>query len=328
MALASASLPAKLKTIGAYAFAYCSSLSKVTLPTALSAVPASCFEGCEALKSVALPSSVKTIGALAFAGSGQLTTLTMSQSITAIASNAFSQCGKLKALTINATIGAGQKYTLPNYAAVKATAWKGGNTAILKKSSGVTYQGVKAGKVTFYVTDSATRKLTVNVTVKAAPTKIAYKTASATIGVGQYYSTAVNFAPSSAQTTRTYSTANKAIATVDGAGKIKGIKAGSTTIKVQTYNGKTATFKITVKAAPSKIAYKKASVTLKKGATYATAVTLTPSAAQTTRTYASANTRIATVDKTGKLTAIAKGKTTITVKTYNGRTAKFTVTVK
>ncbi|MDR1410296.1 MAG: leucine-rich repeat protein [Oscillospiraceae bacterium] len=246
VSLGAITLPAKLKTLGASAFAG-SGLTKITLPSGLTSIPASCFESCDSLKNVSVPGTVKSIGALALAGCGQLSTLTLPQGTTTVASNAFKKSGKLKNITINTTIGAGQKYTLPNYAAVKAANWKGGNTSLLKKTSGVTYQGMKTGKATYYVTDGEKRKLTVNVTVKAAPTKIVYKKTAVTLKKGATYATAVTITPSGAQGTRTYTSANVKIAKVDGGGKITAVAKGKTTITVKTYNGKTAKFTVTVK---------------------------------------------------------------------------------
>ncbi|MDR3344077.1 MAG: leucine-rich repeat protein [Oscillospiraceae bacterium] len=326
MALTAVSIPAKATGIGACAFAYCSALSKVTLPEGLSAIPASCFEGCESLKSLALPSSVKTIAALAFAGSGQLASLTLSRNITTIAADAFSQCGKLKSLTINVTIGVGQNYTLPNYAAVKAAAWKVVNSAILKKTSATAYQVVKAGKVTFYVTDSAARKLTVNVTVKPAPTKLVLNK-SVTLGVGEKFSTSVTLTPSNAQSTRKYSSSNTKVATVDSAGKITAKAAGKAKITVKSYNGKTAAITVTVKKAPAKVTLNKASLTLAKGKTAVLTASVPSGYASCAQTWTTSNSKIAAVSG-GKITAKAKGTCTVTVKTFNGKAATCKITVK
>ncbi|MDR1806298.1 MAG: leucine-rich repeat protein [Clostridium sp.] len=325
--LGSVTIPSKVSSVGDFAFAYCEGMTKVTIPSSVTKIPASCFEGCSKLNNVSLPSSVKTIGSLAFAGCSALSKLSLTSQITTIASNAFSQCGKLKALSISATIGVGQKYTLPDYKAVASSAWKGGNTTLLKKTSGVTYQGLKAGSTSYYVTDSAGRKLTVSVTVKAAPTKVVLNKAM-TLGVGEAVATSITLTPSGALGTRTYSSSNTSVATVDKNGKVTAKAVGTASITVKMWNGKSSAIKVTVKKAPTKVTLSKSTATITKGKT----LTLTRSypsgtAAYTACSWSSSDTSVATVSG-GKITAKKKGSCYITVKTYNGKTAKCKITVK
>jgi len=70
-------------------------------------------------------------------------------------------------------------------------------------------------------------------------------------------------------------------------------------------------------------------LTLNKGKTATLNVTLNPSgAASYAKTWTSSNSKIAKVDASGKVTAVAKGTITVTCKTFNGKTVKCTVTVK
>jgi hypothetical protein len=55
--------------------------------------------------------------------------------------------------------------------------------------------------------------------------------------------------------------------------------------------------------------------------------TVTPKGAKTKITWSSSSKAIATVDKSGNVTGVKAGKATITAKTSNGKSAKFTVTV-
>lgn len=117
----------------------------------------------------------------------------------------------------------------------------------------------------------------------------------------------------------TWKTSNKAIATVNSKGTVKGIKAGSATISA-TFGGRVLKCKITVKA-PTLSATKK---TLGFGKT----LQLKLKNYKGTVTWASSNKNIATVSKTGKVTAKKKaGKVTITAKA-DGKKYKCTITVK
>ena len=91
--------------------------------------------------------------------------------------------------------------------------------------------------------------------------------------------------------------------------------------------------KYTVKVQKGKVTTKslklnKSKCTLKKGKTLTIKVTRDPITATEKITYSSSNKKVATVDKKGKITAKKKGKSTITVKTSNGKKATCKVTVK
>ena len=72
---------------------------------------------------------------------------------------------------------------------------------------------------------------------------------------------------------------------------------------------------------------KKNKVTLKKGKSAAFKVTL-PRGTASKITYTSSKKKVATVDARGKVKAKKKGKTIITIKTFNKKTKKITLTVK
>ena len=102
------------------------------------------------------------------------------------------------------------------------------------------------------------------------------------------------------------------------------------TITVTTANGKTASCNVTVQAVqavPTSVSLNKTSLTLDVSKSYTLAKTVSPSNAVTSYTWSSSNTRVATVDGNGKVTAKQVGTATITVKTANGKTATCKVIV-
>lgn len=130
----------------------------------------------------------------------------------------------------------------------------------------------------------------------------------------------------------TWSSSNRKIATVDQKGKVKGIKTGIVTITAKAKNGKKATCKVTVvnrvKVTGVNLAPK--SVTLDVGKTEQLKATVKPSNATNKKvTWKSSKPSVASVSKSGKITAKAAGSATITVTTSDGkRTAKCKVTVQ
>ena len=132
--------------------------------------------------------------------------------------------------------------------------------------------------------------------------------------------------------TVTYTTSNKAVATVSSTGVVKGVKAGTAVITAATESGllitancgnATATCKVTVKAPSVKFAKKSAVVY--KGKTATVKATL---AGVSSVTYKSSNTKIATVNsKTGTVKGIKAGTVTITA-TSGKLKATYKLTVK
>lgn len=82
-----------------------------------------------------------------------------------------------------------------------------------------------------------------------------------------------------------------------------------------------------IKAKSIKFSKKSRTVFLKTKPTYTVSFTPTDTNPKSV-TYKSSNTKIATVNSSGKITPKKKGKVTITAKTKNGKTAKMKVTVK
>ncbi|MBM6881428.1 Ig-like domain-containing protein, partial [[Clostridium] spiroforme] len=120
--------------------------------------------------------------------------------------------------------------------------------------------------------------------------------------------------------TVTWTTGNKNVATVDQTGKVTAVDAGTTTITATTSNGKTATCKVSVLSPITSVSLNKKETTIQKSGSETLQATINPSNTTDDRilTWTSSNTKVATVDKNGKVTAVAEGNCTITVKTANG----------
>ena len=197
---------------------------------------------------------------------------------------------------------------------------------------------MKAGEATITVTtDDGGKTATCKVTVSDKEVKVTgvklNKTATS-IFVGDSETLTATITPENATNQKvTWKSSDTAIATVDAAGKVTGVKAGEATITVTTDDGgKTAACKVTVSNKEIKVTgvkLNKTATSLLVGGNETLVATILPENATNKKvTWKSSNAAVATVDAAGKVTAVKAGEATITVTTDDGgKTATCKVTV-
>ncbi len=200
------------------------------------------------------------------------------------------------------------------------------NVATVSSDGLVTAKGKGTALVTVTTENGLTSVCTV--TVKEVES-VALNKDTMTLGVGQSYTLKPTATPDNIEnTTFTWKSSNKAVATVTSKGKVTGRAVGKATITVTTDNGKTTTCTIIVKPAPTGVTLNKTAVNVGVGQKYTLTATLTPSNAATYCTWTSSDTSIATVTSSGIVTGKKTGTAIITVKTTNGKTTECKVNVK
>ena len=194
---------------------------------------------------------------------------------------------------------------------------------------------VNNGKITAVGTGTATitantyngLKSECKVTVKKLADSIKLDKTSITLGVGEQYDFSSSVPNGTAAYFRSYYSDNTAIATVQKSGGLMTAKtAGTTTIRCKLSSGKEATCKVTVKSAPSSVTLSYTTNTLKVGQSETVKATYNNNAYSYKNKWTSSNAYVATVND-GKISAKSLGSTTISYKTYNGKTASFKLTV-
>ena len=126
-----------------------------------------------------------------------------------------------------------------------------------------------------------------------------------------------------------YKSTDKSIASVSSLGKIHARRAGKVNIIAETSSGKKDECIVVVKKKPIKIVkLNKSLIRLKKGMTFQVVVTLPKNSASNYLKYHSSKKNVATVNASGKVKAIHRGITIISVKTYNGKTKIMKIIVK
>ncbi len=247
----------------------------------------------------------------------------------------------LNKTSLNLTIGGSETLTatvLPANASDKTITWQSANPGIATVVNGKV-TAVAVGTTTITATAADGRTANCTVTVKAAGTNadtvrvsgITLNKKKLTLGAGEKFTLKATVKPNNATNkTVQWTTSNKKAVTVDK-GKVDTNKKLKKTTKVTitaAADGKKASCTITVKAAPKKVTLNAKKKTLKKGKTFQIKAKLPKNTASNTIKYKSSNRKVATVSAKGKVKAVKKGKATITVTTFNKKSAKIKITVK
>ena len=225
----------------------------------------------------------------------------------------------------------------PEAASDRAVAWSSSDRSVATVDKTGTVQGLKPGTAT--VTATAEGKSgTCAVTVKAKAvnvTEVTLDKTELTLTEGGTETLTATVRPDNADNRKvTWSSDKTEIATVDGDGRVTAVKAGEAVITVTTEDGgKTASCKVTVKAKAvgvTEVTLDRAELTLTEGETETLTATVRPDNADNKKVkWSSDKTDVATVDGTGKVTAVKAGEAVITVTTEDGgKTATCKVTVK
>lgn len=247
-----------------------------------------------------------------------------------------------KSVSINRTsltLGVGEEYTLIKKITPSSGAnysWSSSNSSVAEVNGHGTVRAKKSGTATITVKTANGLSKSCKVTVKAAPSSIKVSTSKLTLGVGEEFIISESTNSGSYAWRFNWSSSNTKVATV---AKTSGNKAkivakgnGTADITVKTYNGKSATCKVTVKSAPSSVALSNSNIILGKGETFLISQCSNSGSYARNFTWSSSNTKVATIEKTSgnkaKITAKSNGTTTITFKTYNGKTATCKVSVR
>lgn len=213
----------------------------------------------------------------------------------------------------------------------RVTAWYSDDTSIAKVDSrGKITAGKKAGSTYIRIAMSTGKKAKVKVTVQKGIVRtnsISGLKTKYTVAKGKTVTLKPVRSPITSQEKITYSSSDKKIATVSSQGVIKGIKAGTAKITVRSGSKKVIITVNVPKVSTSKISDVKSAITLKKGKTFKITPKLTPSNTDDKVSYSSTDSKIATVNAKGVVTARKKGTATITVKSGKIQ-VKCKVTVK
>ena len=215
----------------------------------------------------------------------------------------------------------------PENATNKSIIWSSSNTKVATVSSTGKVTAVETGTAVITAKSASGDKLaTCSVVVISVVNNVSLNKSNITIKEGEIATLVATITPADAANKLvTWSSSNKNVATVDSAGKVTAVGAGTATITVKTKDGgKTAVCKVTVKTPVTGV-----SITNKKDVAldwnhsgnkyFQCSISVSPSTASNKNVvWSSSDASVATVSSSGKITAVARGTAIITVKTVDG----------
>ena len=221
-------------------------------------------------------------------------------------------------------------YSLTPTDATTTVTWKSDNTSIATVSSSGLVKGIAEGKTTIRATTSNGLSSTCIVNVKGIDTDYIFLPTLANVKVGSTTTLTYSTMPTNATNSVEWYSDDTSIATVTSSGIVKGIKEGSTVIRVKTDNGRCSACKINVASSnvsPTNIEIVHGPYHVEEGYSLRMYYELTPSDAITKLTWTSEDPSVMTVSKEGVITSIKPNSSSvcISVKTDNGKEAKLSV---
>ncbi|MBQ3814176.1 MAG: Ig-like domain-containing protein, partial [Bacteroidales bacterium] len=220
----------------------------------------------------------------------------------------------------------------PDNASNKTVTWSSSDESIATVNEQGKVTAVKEGYATITAkAEDKTAECQVTVSKREIPvSSIVLNTNNVEMIEGESVRLVATVSPANATNASiTWSSSNEAVATVDQQGLVTALKEGAADITAQA-GDKTATCKVQVKplvVSVTSIALNKTSLSLKEGESETLVATVSPdNATDKTVTWSSTNTSVATVDASGRVTAIKEGTATITAKAGD-KSATCSVTV-
>ncbi len=245
----------------------------------------------------------------------------------------------LNETTAEVTVGETLQLTAtvaPENASNPTVTWSSSDDAIATVDANGLVTAVAAGTaiITASTTDGSNLSASCEVTVKQLAVSLTLDKTAAEVTVGETLLLNATVLPDNTSNPAvTWSSSNDAVATVDANGLVTAVASGTATITATTADGSnlTASCSVTVKQLAVSLTLDKTAAEVTVGETLQLTATVVPdNTSNPAVTWSSSNDAVATVDETGKITAIAAGTATITATTTDGSnlTASCEVTVK
>ena len=368
-AMKKAVVPDTVSSIGDSAFYGCEALTDITLGSKLKKIESQTFYGCTVLPSIVLPYNVTTIGDSAFVNCTKLTQITVPRNTTSIASNAFSYPKKMTmygpsdcyaqtyasgkgikyvtqdihatSVSLDITEKTAERYddfqltaTIAPLNFTDAVVWTSSNEEVATVSDTGYVEICGVGTTVITVT-AGNVKAACKITVPQLIDWIEFDEDEIELKAGETYQLKPYISPSDATNKKLkYTSSDTKVAEVSASGLVTARSEGEAKIRAAATDGSdeyaVCYVTVTGKAKVTGITLDRTSAEVKRGEKLTLNATVSPSYASNKKVvWKSANTKIATVDANGSVTAKAPGRTKITVTSVENSSyqASCTVTV-
>ena len=217
-------------------------------------------------------------------------------------------------------------YTLPAGSAGGVT-WSSSNPAVVAVDAGTGLaiaQCPGTAKITAVTYNK--KRATVTVTVFAVPTPVVTVVPGKVLRIGKGDRVRVQTAAGDADPVTGCTSRNKKVVRAEGGGFLYGVKTGSANVTVRTAGG-SMRVKVVVRRAPRSISASPNPLNLGVGETYTLSYKTSAGSAGSVLFTGDAPSVFSVNEATGQITGIAPGSGTVTLVSFNGKTATCPVTV-
>lgn len=209
--------------------------------------------------------------------------------------------------------------------------WSTSNASVAKVDNSGLVTLVSAGTAIITVQPVYNPYLTMAqcvITVQQSTNGLTMSQTELTLEKGSSQNLTCTLTPANAYADITWKSMDTSVATVSSTGRVTAVKTGKTYVIATTENGYSATCLVIVTEAASGITLDVYHLSLAVGKSYqVTAVPNPITSSEKTFTWTSKDTSIATVNASGKVTAVKSGETVILVKTKSGKVTYLYVNV-
>ena len=196
---------------------------------------------------------------------------------------------------------------------------------VAKISNSGVITAISVGETEMMIESEFGESISVPVTVKKAPSKLALNVKELHLGEGQSFQLLVSMPEDSAGALEWVSEKPK-VASVDENGLVSACGAGAVYMRAECYNGEYASLMVYVYAAPEEISMRDAEIILGVGQPHT--IALDSKLPQESYEFTSDHPEIVSVSANGAISALSAGEAVITASTYNGLSAECRVVVK
>ncbi|MCI8408102.1 MAG: Ig domain-containing protein [Lachnospiraceae bacterium] len=236
------------------------------------------------------------------------------------------QAEKIKLSVVKLSLGVGNSYNVgttitPKDATDKTVTWTSQDTSVAKVTSDGKITGVAVGNTVIAAKIKSGEVAYITVIVTDTLKGITLDQNKKTLQAGKSFLLNVIFKPENATNKKVkWSSSDTSVATVNGNGKVTGVKGGTAMITCKSdESGFTANCIVTVKELVTNVKLNKTSQKMTVGATTKLVATVSSNNASNKKVkWTTSNNKIATVNQSGKVTAKKLGSCRITVTATDG----------